>query len=590
MAHVGMARHSKSSFDEAKEVRLLGQFLEQKNTIKTFFKECDRTPNYDGSMELVDGDGIPVKKFVVQIKKCENLSPNQIGKNKGKYVYQMETNFLYYVKEKVTESPAIYFVVDIATERIFWLYLSDETLMRLDFEGKEKVSYPFSEADILTNIDIFTAQLRQIATERNDLFIYKTVDEIAEIQDALDYINGLLLNDFSAIKDQCLPNLWRFGLRHSTNFPITISADDKTQSTVDAVSFALYPQIKGKLDTGIREYRHTKDNLYDYIDMSGKARPMDYARNAVSKILHHYFENRISEKHLPTIMLFEQLSSGVRSLNRMRGVEDGKCSVNELYNSYVLLIRYVQHILANDSPNDQEAIMKKEILGAVDRGRVLFFDVFNYTSAVSVHYQQFCNQHSNEEGVGFGSVMLSIISMKHIRMFLMLAELKERGVEYFEHPWEYDYFELLALEPDECLKIVNSICDKWLSELPALYQEVYDNLFEKRKYRYKGRIEYRNECDDSPGMPRWIITTARRYKSESFSVTYNPNISDDIQEGDDEKELLLLDKGRTLQDFLYRRMLFTDSIHCLLYQGICEELGIECEGISCSGISLTLFS
>ena len=172
----------------------------------------------------------------------------------------------------------------------------------------------------------------------------------------------------------------------------------------------------------------------------------------------------------------------------------------------------------------------------------------------------------------------------------MLAELKERGVEYFEHPWEYDYFELLALEPDECLKIVNSICDKWLSELPALYQEVYDNLFEKRKYRYKGRIEYRNECDDSPGMPRWIITTTRRYKSESFSVTYNPNISDDIQEGDDEQELLLLDKGRTLQDFLYRRMLFTDSIHCLLYQGICEELGIECEGISCSGISLTLFS
>ena len=67
MAHVGMSRHSKSAFDEAKEVRLLEQFLEQKNTIKTFFKECDRTPNYDGSMELVESDGIPVKKFVVQI-------------------------------------------------------------------------------------------------------------------------------------------------------------------------------------------------------------------------------------------------------------------------------------------------------------------------------------------------------------------------------------------------------------------------------------------------------------------------------------------------------------------------------------------
>lgn len=589
MAYAGMARHGKSSFNEGKAVRLLEQFLEQKDTIKTFFKENDRTPNYDGSMELVESDGTPVKKFIVQIKKCENLEPNQIGKNKGKYVYPMETNFLYYVKGKVTESPAIYFVVDIANERIFWLYLSDETLMNLDFEGKERISYPFDDADILTDIDTFSNQLNQIAIERNELFVYKTSEEIAEIQDALDYINGLLLNDFSAIKDQCLPNLWRFGLRHSKNYPISISANGKTQSTVDAVSFALYPQIKGKIDTGIREYRHTEGNVYDYIDMSGKARPMDYARNALSKILQHYFENRISEKHLPTIMLFEQLSNGVRSLNRMRGVEDGKCSVNELYNSYVLLIRYVQHVLANDSPNDQEAMMKKEILGAVDRGRVSFFDVFNYSSAVSVHYQQFCSQHSNEEGVGFGSVMLSIISMKHIRMFLMLAELKERGVEYFEHPWEYDYFGLLALEPSECLKQVNSICDKWFSELPAVYQEVYDNLFEKRKYRFKGRIEYRNECDDISGMPRWIITTARRYKSQDFSVTFNSSISNTIQEDDEEKGLVLLSTGRTLQDFLDRRMLFTDSIHCLLYQGVCEELGYECKGLCWSGMNYSLF-
>ena len=79
MAYAGMARHGKSSFNEGKAVRLLEQFLEQRDTIKTFFKENDRTPNYDGSMELVEGDGTPLKKFIVQIKKCENLEPIQIG-------------------------------------------------------------------------------------------------------------------------------------------------------------------------------------------------------------------------------------------------------------------------------------------------------------------------------------------------------------------------------------------------------------------------------------------------------------------------------------------------------------------------------
>ena len=88
-------------------------------------------------MESVEPEGVPTKQFIVQIKKVENLAANTKGGNKGKYVYRLETNYLYYVKGKVTESPAICFVVDIVTHNDFWLYLSDAVLMSLDFEGKE---------------------------------------------------------------------------------------------------------------------------------------------------------------------------------------------------------------------------------------------------------------------------------------------------------------------------------------------------------------------------------------------------------------------------------------------------------------------
>ena len=164
---------------------MLAERLESSGKIKTFFKENDRTPNYDGSMELVGHEGVPTKQFIVQIKKTEDLTVNSKGVSKGKYTYRMETKFLYYVKEKVTESPAIYFVVDITTKNIFWLYLSDSKLMSLNFEGKEYISYHFSESDIIKSVDDFTDTLNQIATARNSVFIQKTSEQIAELQDAL---------------------------------------------------------------------------------------------------------------------------------------------------------------------------------------------------------------------------------------------------------------------------------------------------------------------------------------------------------------------------------------------------------------------
>ena len=66
---MGISTHPISSFNESSSTRLLSEVLESKKTIKTFFKENDRTPNYDGSFELVDKKFIPQKQFIVQIKK-----------------------------------------------------------------------------------------------------------------------------------------------------------------------------------------------------------------------------------------------------------------------------------------------------------------------------------------------------------------------------------------------------------------------------------------------------------------------------------------------------------------------------------------
>ena len=384
MSTAGMAKHSISAFNEKSATRMLSDFLEQKHTIATFFKENDRTPNYDGSFELVSKDSTPTKQFIVQIKKVENLTPNVKGENKGCYMYNLDTSFLYYVKEKVTESPAIYFIVDIATNNIFWLYLSDEFLMGLNFEGKSDIYYPLKETDKISNIDTFVQTLNQITEKRNSLFLHKTPEQISEMQDALDYINRLMENDFPKIKESVFPNLWRFGIKYTPGETMSITANGQTISSNSASMFALYPQIKGVADTGLQEYSGNHSNYFNHFDMFGKTGPMEYTKESLHKIIKSYFENEISASQLPNLMLFERLDSFVRRLQRFHdfNMEDEKILVNDLYRTYVLLIRYIQHIIIDPEVDPNEVDIKSDIISRFNRGDRNFFDIFHCGSKV----------------------------------------------------------------------------------------------------------------------------------------------------------------------------------------------------------------
>lgn len=56
MSNSMISKHSKSAFDESESIRILEELLESTREIKTFFSENDRTPNYDGTFELVNNE------------------------------------------------------------------------------------------------------------------------------------------------------------------------------------------------------------------------------------------------------------------------------------------------------------------------------------------------------------------------------------------------------------------------------------------------------------------------------------------------------------------------------------------------------
>lgn len=592
MGKAGMAKHSVSAFDEKDATRILSDFLEQKHTVATFFKENDRTPNYDGSFELVGADDAPTKQFIVQIKKVENLKPNVKGKNKDCYVYELETSFLYYVKEKVTESPAIYFIVDIVTKNIFWLYLSDEFLMKLDFEGKEKISYPFSKADIVPEIDIFVQTLNQIAKKRNTFFLQKTPEQIAEMQDALDYINRLMENDFTIIRDDVFPNLWRFGIKYTSGETMSITAHEQTITSESTSMFALYPQIKGEADTGVREYTGNQTNYFNHFDMFGKTTPMEYTQESLHKIIKSYLEQEIPAARLGDIMLFERIDSFVKRLQRFYdfNVHGEKILIDDLYRIYVMLIRYMQHVILDDEIESVEVNIKKEIIKRFNRGERNFFDIFHCGSEIVTCFKQFCKKQDFSRKIGFKpDLMFRVIPRYQIEAFVDIATLKERHVEHYEPIWKYNYYDLTKLNADEFISKINEICEQWFSELPIIYNSFYDTFFEKNKYRVKGKFEYVNKYFSDGRCGPWFSTTVREYNYKDFIIGHNPECSDSFNDEDKGNGLLYIHDGFLIERFLQRKRLFYDSVRCLLYQGICKELGYKSRGLSFDGMNYRLF-
>ena len=185
---LGMRRHSDTSFDESKEISILKLLLESKRSIKTFFGENDKTPNHDGFFELVDTETKqPTKQFIVQIKKGDVLHINSDGSRS----FLFDTAFLFYVKARVTENPAIIFVVELSTLKCFYKYLSDDYLAQLNFEGKANVTLRFHDKDQITNVDVFYKELRKIVAERNQKLIKNQGGELHQKEEKMELVTLL---------------------------------------------------------------------------------------------------------------------------------------------------------------------------------------------------------------------------------------------------------------------------------------------------------------------------------------------------------------------------------------------------------------
>lgn len=572
---MGMSTHSIESFDETKAVSILKNFLESQRTIKTFFGENEKTPNHDGFFELINRQNLPQKQFIVQIKKASKLKKNVKGENKGKYVYKLKTNFLEYVKQKVTESPAIYFVVDIDEDRIFWLYLSDEVLMNMEFEGRETVSYPFTEDNIINDITSFTKILNHIVMQRNKAFLNKTKEEIAEMQETVEYLNYYLDHDLKAIKESVLPNLWRFGIKSSEDPGVSIGINNRTDLIECRNAVALYPQMKGTNDSGLKEYYLDNENIFNFLTFDGKVNLKEYSRDSLHKIIISFFENGIPAKHLPNLVLFEILNTFIaRTSCFFDDLNLQSIPLINIKNHYMLLGKYLQYILTDSGTNSVERAFRNEIILKKEKGANSFFDISRYKVLKDsfVAYMQTVQ----DENILFSPDLFSYITHDYYKYLDALVELEKRNIDTVPKIWDYDWLEICKMDNQEYYSTITWLFNKLLSQMPSVYAEAYENIFFCNNYKITNRYLYKTE--QNKFNPTWsrVSYYFEKFKSDHLTFTYNSEIDKEIWFDDNKDEQLIGSIcGWDFQSIFSMYIPIYTCLCCLLYNGICDALEFE---------------
>lgn len=581
-------QHSVSSFDESKANRMLADRLEENDRIKTFFKENDKTPNYDGTFEIIENERIPKKQFIVQIKKVNKLTEVKSGKHKNMFRYDhMETAFLAYVKNRVTESPAIYFVIDMSTRNIYYKYLSDEVLSSIDFENKEVIKYWFDKSDELDENSFYHRMIR-IANERNKNYYMGSKSEIGDIQEEVYWLNELLDGDFLKIKKSVYPNLWRFGISSSAlpNAEIQyLDAENKTHviNSRKTHAYGIYPQTKGELDWGLRKF--SGDELFPSIDFTGDKTVKDYVKDIMHRIIKEFCVNPPVDL-LPDNVLMEIIDSKTND-NLMSLFEISGRDVEENFYNFCKLLGFTYHILTESALSEREEKIKKD----------LYYDAqIDFSNPKWIKYKSDINGYAKttdgEDYDGMFRLLSDYISVENLNYFYALKELKKRNITGIEKIWDYELTDPF-LDKDNYINTMRSTIVTWISKLPHCYEEFYNNVFDNDKYRYYLNAVYslNYEWDDS--AIGWIVDNVREYKSDSnIRIKYSDEeISLDITDNDIQNGLIRTISSVHLCDFVHDsdRHLYYDGIRCWLYQGICSSIGIKADGIVINHMKRKLF-
>jgi hypothetical protein len=576
MTNIG--RHTDNIFVESDGNLILKKKLTSNRRISCFFSENDKTPNTDGFFELIDEQGVPIKRFNVQIKTTKDL------KN-GKY--SLDTKILNYVFSKISVDPTFLFVVDLYNENILYRYISMDFLLSIDFDKKKNITLDFSNDNVF-DYNRFEKEVIRIKEEHDRLIISKGTEDISNIQEGIQYLNDTL-SAIPEVIDTLLPNLYRVGIATSNvEKVITLKNSSNKENVFKSVAnYGAYFILKGEKRFEIEDFKNDynyNNVLYDGI---GDTTPKKYAQGVVSNLLEIFF-NRTSNyvNFLPDIVLKEivfsfldKLGSEIKSLASNKyhktffkdSIETSEVS---LYISKVM--KYLWYILYSKyNLNQYEEKLRKILYRNLNS--MYYSNGVDFIDLMSTFYpnNQFEKKDFKEE--------LSENQVAHILSFLIneyklyyyaIKELNNRNITSIDRIWGFEptkdvpFAGWRANLLDERFFSQSKI---WLTSLPELYREFTEKL---------------NLSD--LGIEKRITFSIVKKQENFYSI-----VADFFSEHSKKFEINIVDKidddaihkygnfgwSATVPDVMETKMPFYYSLILLIYKRLCEKYSLENKGV-----------
>ena len=128
----------------------------------------DKTPNVDGSIELIDDEDRPAGELTIQAKIYKSKYQ---GQNKA----DVPAYFVAYAS-KMLNKVCVFFSVDANANKIYWKYISDDYIRDFQMRGDNAIhGYQFTKDEILSNENVHETinQWKQIFNEKIALLTKK---------------------------------------------------------------------------------------------------------------------------------------------------------------------------------------------------------------------------------------------------------------------------------------------------------------------------------------------------------------------------------------------------------------------------------
>lgn len=182
--------------------------------VKTDIRERDKLPNVDGTIELVDGEGSPIGKFDVQVRKIP----------RGDIKYSCPVSLVAYSLKSTL--PVLLICSDVEDKIVYWKHIHN--LMPEYKMGTKTFTVHFNENNIIDKNESYIDQWRVILNDYqqriieypklknlvDDNLLLNQIDQqdLIYFQTYIKEINLLLDRDFTCIKELFFPDILKLGV------------------------------------------------------------------------------------------------------------------------------------------------------------------------------------------------------------------------------------------------------------------------------------------------------------------------------------------------------------------------------------------